>query len=299
MSAFKAAVEIAQERSARERARALLLGVEFPRGSLESWAGFDAFEPESRVLEPLVTNEGLSFLESHVKQSRGVEFRIALLTIAKRRNGREAEESLRKLLLSSDAGATSYILAAVSYMFRREEALTLLTRVLSDAKFRSDRNLKLGAFDLLSILGDQASLKFLDGIRTKETIDDDANRMEEMLASMRKRLAIIDSRSAFFSQRDALYYWQSKYDPIMQPRHGSISMVAALRLRLRFDDGGMAKISAEFLRDKLPEPLAVAILAVQEGESARELLEPIAKGKDGAARVAQESLEYLEKKRRE
>ena len=296
-SAFKVAVYIAKERSARERARAILLGAEFPRGSLESWAGFDSFEPESQALEPLVTKAGLSFLESQVNPGHDVAFRIALLTIAKRRNGAEAEASVRQLLLNSDASQTPYILASVSYMFRRDEALTLLTRVLNDVDFCKDRHLKLAAFDLLSILGDNASNELLVQIHNKETVEVDAKLMERMLAAMRDRLAIDDGRAAFFSQRDALYYWQSNYDPIMQPRNGSISMLAAKRLRLRFDDGGMAKISVEFLKEKLPEPLAIAILAVQEGESARKLIAPLAQGDDGPARVAQEALEYLDKKR--
>ena len=148
------------------------------------------------------------------------------------------------------------------------------------------------------MLGGKEAVAALGKIREAENSDEDGEWMDTILASMLERLAIEDRASAYFRKRDALYYWQAKYEPIPAPRVGSVALLYGHRMRWRVADGGLARISLEFLHDKLPEPTAIAILAVQEGEKARQFLEPIGQGKDGPARVAQEALEYLDKKKR-
>ena len=97
-AAFKVAVNIAENRCSNDAARARAQDLPYAPSLYD--AGFDSFEFEAQALEPLVTKAALAFLESRAKGGKWIESRIALLTIAKRRNGIEAEHSLRQLLLS-------------------------------------------------------------------------------------------------------------------------------------------------------------------------------------------------------
>ena len=288
-TAFQTAVEIADE-----RLRAEQIGT-----PLEACVDYYHLEPEAIVLSRIVTKETMRVIDEQL-ENRGyesLEHRIALLTLAKLPDFTLAATKLRQFLVGQDRMLAHQALVAASYFPKHDRVIAFANSIVQHDSKTIDATMLRATVELLAAIGNEESLDILRGAAAEN--ERAADLYADAIANIEERELLDSDTARLYARLDALLFWQSSQEMPVLRLQIQRYIVAAERLQGRVDRRSKIPIaiSRGFLERKLPNHLAMAILAVQRGEAVRPLLERYANDEGDRTQtpiIAKDLLKYLD-----
>lgn len=212
-------------------------------------------------------------------------FDLALLTLAKLESD-DARDTLRDFLYREETGRSTVIV--ISYL-PQQRTKGFLEDVLQTPDRITEPIALQWTVSLLAAIGDKKSmtvLKSLDG-KEKRLPPDFLTKQHEI---MQNRLAIKSEKERSERTKNELLYWQTKHDLFRHRVMTTPYYVAARRLHER-----NLKLPVDLLLSKLPDPMAIAILAAQKEAAAIPELEKLTTRDGVIGPMAKKALEAIRK----